>query len=78
MPESGDGFEPSPVDGEYVNVLDVSCEKMKSERVVSPAAVGGDVLKTVRFDGLLSSAGLTVMRPARPVICEPLPVIAPV
>src|ERR1700733_13961386 len=30
------------------------------------------------FDGLLSSAGLTWMRPASPVICEPLPVIAPV
>ena len=51
---------------------------MKSERVVSPAAVGGDVLYAVRFVGLLSSAGLTEMRPARPVISDPLPVIAPV
>src|ERR1700722_14710199 len=51
---------------------------MKSDRVVSPAGVGGELLKTVRFDGLASSAGLTWMRPARPVISEPLPVIAPV
>src|SRR5689334_6260653 len=51
---------------------------MKSGRVVSPAGVGGELLKVVRFAGLANSAWLTAIRPAKPVTCEPLPVIAPV
>ena len=32
----------------------------------------------MKFEGSLTSAALTEMRPASPVICEPLPVITPV
>src|SRR5579871_1508120 len=51
---------------------------MNSGRVLSPAAVGGEVEKTLSADGLASTAGCTEMRPASPVICEPLAVIWPV
>src|SRR5579859_4258252 len=51
---------------------------MKSDRVVSPAGVGGELLYTVTFAGLASSAGLTWIRCAKPVNSEPALVIAPV
>src|SRR5262245_15474983 len=50
---------------------------MKSERVVSPAAVNGLVENTMVREGSPSSARLTLIRPARPTCCEPLAVIAP-
>ena len=61
-----------------MKLADVSWEYRKSGRVVSPGLVGGEVLKTVTLEGSASSAELTVMRPAKPVCCEPVPVMAPV
>ena len=51
---------------------------MKLARVVSPAAVNGLVENTMVREGSPSSPRLTLMRPARPVCCEPLAVSAPV
>src|SRR5215510_10530356 len=51
---------------------------MKLGRVASPLGVNGDVWKTISRDGSASSPGLTAIRPARPRLCGPSDVMAPV
>ena len=51
---------------------------MKLGRVESPAGVGGAALNTTSFVGSASTAGLTAIRPAKPVVCVPAAVMAPV
>src|SRR5262245_33256777 len=51
---------------------------MKFGRVASPSGVGGAAWKITSLVGSVKSAGLTAMRPAKPVVCVPLALISPV
>src|SRR5436305_9120409 len=71
VPLYGVRAEPIPVCGDQAKRPAVSCENTKSARAVSPDGVSGEVLYTVSFEASDISAGLTMIRPANPVICGP-------